>query len=163
MPRLLVVVLLAGLLAACGFQLRGQARLPAAMSATHVAVANANTGFVRELELMLRANGVEVVEDPGPEAAMLRIDSQSMQRRPLSVSGRARVREYVLIFEVAFDLVAPGGEVLIDDDRLRLTRDYSFDEQEILAAAREEEFLREDLGRAMAARLVRRLEAVSAP
>lgn len=163
MHRLLAVLLLAGVLAACGFQLRGQARLPAAMSATHLAVADANTGFVRELELMLRANGVEVVDDPDPDTAVLRIDSQSMQRQPLSVSGRARVREYVLIFEVVFDLLAPDGEVLIDDDRLRLTRDYSFDEQEILAAAREEEFLREDLGRAMAARLVRRLEAVSAP
>src|SRR5690625_6967990 len=46
--------------------------------------------------------------------------------------------------------------------RIRLARDYGFDESAILAAQREEEFLRDDLGRAMAEQLVRNLEALSA-
>ena len=44
---------------------------------------------------------------------------------------------------------------------LRLTRDYSFDEQEILAATREEEFLRADLRQIMAGRVLRRLEGLN--
>ncbi|NBB68755.1 MAG: hypothetical protein GVY33_00300 [Alphaproteobacteria bacterium] len=158
--RALVAIALIGLLAACGFQLRGEARLPAAMDRTWIAAADESSVFVRELGLLLEANGVERLETPAEDAATLRIDGQTLWRQPLSVSGQARVREYLLVFEVTWRLESAGGEVLIERDTLRLTRDYSFDENEILAAQREEEFLRDDLSRSMASRLLRRLEVL---
>lgn len=160
MRRAIFIVVLTALLAACGFQLRGEARLPDFMDRTFLAAADDSTLFVRELGLLLEANGVERVDQSNPEAATLRIESQHMSRQPLSVSGRARVREYLLVFEVSWRLENPAGEVVLERDRLRITRDYSFDENEILAAQREEEFLRDDLSRSMANRLIRRLEAL---
>lgn len=161
MPRALAALLLATLLVACGFQLRGEARLPEFMDRSFVAVADDSTVFVRELGLLLAANGVTITDQPGPDAATLRIDSQSIWRQPLSVTGQARVREYLIVFEVTWRLEDAAGEVALERSTIRLTRDYSFDEGEILAAQREEEFLRDDLGRAMAEQLVRRLEALS--
>lgn len=161
MRRAVFTVLLVSLLAGCGFQLRGEARLPDFMDRTFVAAADDSTLFVRELGLLLEANGVERVSHSDAEAATLRIESQSMSRQPLSVSGQARVREYLLVFEVNWRLEDPAGEVVLERDRMRITRDYSFDENEILAAQREEEFLRDDLSRSMASRLVRRLEALA--
>lgn len=158
--RTFVAVCLICLLAACGFQLRGEARLPASMDRTWIMAADSSSVFVRELGLLLEANGIERLEMPAEDAASLRIDAQSMWRQPLSVSGQARVREYLLIFEVIWRLEAPDGEVLVERDTLRLTRDYSFDENEILAAQREEEFLRDDLSRSMASQLLRRLEVL---
>jgi LPS-assembly lipoprotein len=158
--RALVAIALIGLVTACGFQLRGEARLPAAMDRTWIAAADESSVFVRELGLLLEANGVERLIMPAEDAATLRIDGQSLWRQPLSVSGQARVREYLLVFEVTWRLESAGGEVLIERDTLRLTRDYSFDENEILAAQREEEFLRDDLSRSMASRLLRRLEVL---
>lgn len=158
---LLAVLLLALLTSACGFQLRGEARLPDYMDRTFLAVADDSSVFVRELGLLLEANGVERADVPGPEAATLRIDSQSMWRQPLSVTGQARVREFLLVFEVSWRLENAAGEVVLERSTLRLSRDYSFDESEILAAQREEEFLRRELGRAMAEQLIRRLEALS--
>lgn len=160
MRRAIFIVVLVSLLTACGFQLRGEARLPDFMDRTFLAAADDSSLFVRELGLLLEANGVERVDQGNPEAATLRIESQSMSRQPLSVSGRARVREYLLVFEVSWRLENPAGEVVLERDQLRITRDYSFDENEILAAQREEEFLRDDLSRTMANRLVRRLEAL---
>ncbi|MEE4303008.1 MAG: LPS assembly lipoprotein LptE, partial [Wenzhouxiangella sp.] len=84
-----------------------------------------------------------------------------MWRQPLSVTGQARVREFLIVFEVDWRLEDAAGEVALERATIRLTRDYSFDEGEILAAQREEEFLRDDLGRAMAEQLIRRLEALS--
>jgi len=159
LPILLCAAL--GLLCACGFQLRGEARLPSFMDRTWLAVADESTTFVRELGLLLEANGVERAQASGDDVAVLRIERQAMWRQPLSVSGQARVREYLLIFEVTWRLEAPGGEIALERNNLRLTRDYSFDEGEILAAQREEEFLRDDLGRAMADQLIRRLEALA--
>lgn len=158
MRRAILVMLASSLLAACGFQLRGEARLPAFMGRTYVAVADDSSVFVRELGLLLAANGVTIVDEPAPNAATLRIDSQSMGRQPLSVTGQARVREFLIVFEVNWRLEDAAGEIALEQSTIRLTRDYSFDESEILAAQREEEFLREDLGRAMAEQLIRRLE-----
>lgn len=158
--RIGALLALALLSVACGFQLRGEARLPPAVSETHLAVADRSTVFVRELGLMLEGSGVRLVEKPTDESALLRIHSQRMQRQALSVSGQARVREYLIVFEIDIELIDAAGERLIERETLRLTRDYSFDEQEILAASREEEFLRDDLSRDMAAQLLRRLEAI---
>ncbi len=161
MRYVLLAIACVGALSACGFQLRGEARLPSMMAQTWLAVGDESSVFIRELGLLLDANGARRVATAGPQAATLQINSQTMWRQPLSVSGQARVREYLLIFEVNWRLLSPDGEVIIEDDHLRLTRDYSFDEQEILAAQREEEFLRDDLSRSMATRLLRRLEALA--
>jgi len=161
MQRSIGILLMATLLAACGFQLRGDARLPGSMNRTYVAVADDSTLFVRELGLLLEANGVEIVDEPSPQAATLRVDSQRIRRQPLSVTGQARVREFLIVFEVSWRMEDPDGEVALERSTLRLTRDYSFDEDEILAAQREEEFLRDDLGRAMADQMIRRLEALA--
>jgi LPS-assembly lipoprotein len=159
MRRPILTILALFLLSSCGFQLRGEARLPAFMDRTHLAVADDGTVFVRELGLLLEANGVTLLERPEPGAATLRIDSQSLWRQPLSVSGQARVREFLIVFEVSWRLENAVGERVLEPTTTRLTRDYSFDEGEILAAQREEEFLRDDLGRAMANQIIRRLEA----
>ncbi len=161
MQRSIGILLVTTLLAACGFQLRGDARLPASMDRTYVAVADDSTVFVRELGLLLEANGVEIVDEPSPQAATLRIDSQNIWRQPLSVTGQARVREFLIVFDVGWRLDNPDGETALERSTLRLTRDYSFDEGEILAAQREEEFLRDELGRAMAQQMIRRLEALA--
>lgn len=154
-------MLLAALLAGgCGFQLRGEARLPAALDQTALLAPDDASPFIRELQLMLRANGVELSDQAGEGRASLRIFSERMRRETLTIAGDARVREYVLIFEVDFSLTDPDGEIMIEREVQRLTRDYSFDEQEILAATREEEFLRDDLRKAMASSLLRRLEAL---
>ncbi|MDT8410393.1 MAG: LPS assembly lipoprotein LptE [Wenzhouxiangellaceae bacterium] len=156
---LALLVFVLGSLSACGFQLRGAASLPEAMQKTWLQPADPTSPFTRELELLLRANGVELVDQPGEEAATLRITRERITRRALTISGDARVREFELVFDLRFTLVAPGGDVLLDSESLRLQRDFQFDEQEILSAASEEELIRENLRREMAAALIRRLEA----
>jgi len=160
-PRALAVIIPCLLLVACGFQLRGEARLPAAMDRTWLQVADASSAFVRELGRHLEANGVELVDEPGDQAATLQVYTEQMRREPLTITGQARVREFLLMFDVEFELRDGEGNVLIERERLQLTRDYSFDEQEILAAQREQEFLENDLRRAMTMRLLRRLESVT--
>ena len=157
--RVSVIFLITGVLVACGFQLRGEARLPMVMDRTWLQSSDDSSAFVRELARYLEANGVKLTDNPDERTATLQIFSEQMRREPLTITGQARVREFLLIFDVDFELRDGKGHVLIERERLQLTRDFSFDEQEILAAQREQEFLEGDLRRAMTARLVRRLEA----
>lgn len=146
-------------LAGCGFQLRGAANLPKEMATTWLRVEDPTSAFARELELLLRGNGVELADGPGQGAAELDIMRERITRRALTISGDARVREFELVFDLRFRLVDASGAVLLGPESLRLERDFQFDEQEILAAATEEELVREELRRSMAASLIRRLEA----
>lgn len=157
--RISVILLVSLVMVACGFQLRGEARLPAVMDRTWLQLPADSSTFVRELARHLQANGVELIDKPDERAATLEIFSERMRREPLTITGQARVREFLLMFEVEFELRDGQGNVLIERERLQLTRDFSFDEQEILAAQREQEFLEADLHRAMTARMMRRLEA----
>ena len=163
MNRAVVFLALASLLllAGCGFELRGEARLPAAMQQTWLQLPDDSSTFARELSLMLRANGVDLVEQAEEATAELLIFDERMGREALTISGQARVREFALVFDVDFELRTRDGDVLIPRETLRLVREYSFDEQEILAATREEEFLQAELRRSMAAQLLRRLEAIN--
>ena len=156
----LSVVAVALLLSACGFELRGEARLPPVMQKTWLQLADDSSTFSRELVLVLRGSGIELVGAPDQATAELRVFDERMQREALTISGQARVREFALVFDIDFELRQADGEVLIPRETLRLVRDYSFDEQEILAATREEEFLQAEMRRAMASQLLRRLEAL---
>jgi len=147
----------------CGFQLRGEARLPEVMDRTWLVVPDQGSEFARELALRLEGEGVTLTDGAEDGAATLRIHAERLRTQPLTISGQARVREFQLVFDLDFELLDGDGEVLIRREALRLSRDYSFDEQAILAASREEEFLREDLRRSMAATLIRRLEAAPSP
>lgn len=157
--RPMIVGLAILLVAGCGFQLRGSASLPPEMATTWLQVPDRSSPFVRELELLLRANGVVLVDGPAADVAELRVRRERITRRALSIAGDARVREFELVFDLEFELKGPGGEQLLRPETLRLERDFQFDEQEILGAANEEELLREDLRRNMAQMLIRRLEA----
>ncbi|MEE4295108.1 MAG: LPS assembly lipoprotein LptE [Wenzhouxiangella sp.] len=153
-----IVVILLGS-TGCGFQLRGEARLPEIMDQTWLVVPDKSSEFARELALRLEGEGVTLTDGAEDGVATLRIHAERLRTQPLTISGQARVREFQLVFDLEFELLDGEGEVLIQREALRLSRDYSFDEQAILAASREEEFLRDDLRRSMAAMLIRRLEA----
>lgn len=157
--RYVLIALVCALLTACGFQLRGAAELPAAMERTYIRTPDSSTGFVRDLERQLTANGVQVVASQADATGILDIPMARMRRQALTISGAAQVREYQLRFEVRYRLLEAGGEEVIPFDTAVLRRDYSFDEREILAATREEEFLEAELHGNMAVNLLRRLEA----
>lgn len=149
-------LLCAMLLSACGFQLRGAAELPAVMDRTKLVIQDRYSDFARELQRGLTQNGVQLVE--GDYGARLEIPVNRARREILSVGGTARVREFRVRHRVEFRLVAADGQELLPLQIVEQTREVTFDETEILAAEREEEFLREELAVDMAQQVLRRLQ-----
>lgn len=154
MPMLMLM-----LLAGCGFQLRGNIELPPTLERITLSATDASSLFFQELIGQLEASGVAVSQAGMPDASLLNIDSERLYRQALTISQDARVREYVLTLEIRYSLTSAEGEVLLQDEVMRLSREYQFDEQAILGGRREEEFLGEDLARQMASQLVRTLAA----
>ena len=154
--RLLSLLLLLQLVAACGFQLQNRSEMPPEMSHTKLEVQSPNSEFARRLGSHLEQNGVKVVNS-SVDAAVLEVPVNSMRKEIQSIGDNARVREFLLRHTVQFRLLDSEGNEMIPMQTFEQSRVYSFNEQDILAAERENEFLRDDLADSMARMVVRRL------
>ncbi len=153
--------LLPALLTACGFQLRSEASLPPEMAVTRIAMADRSGVFYRQLERALSRSGIQLTADPAKATAVLDIPTNQVRRDILSIGDNARVREFRVRHLLHFQLLDAAGRSLAPMQRLEQYRDISFDETEILAISREEEFVRQELAQTMVRLLLQRLSRLS--
>jgi LPS-assembly lipoprotein len=150
---ILVVMLL---VSACGFQLQTRAELPPEMQRTRLEVQAPDSEFARRLEVHLEQNGIKVVTVLG-DAAVLEVPLNRTRKEIQSIGDNARVREFLVRHTVQFRLLDSEGKEMIPLQTFEQSRVYQFNEQDILAAERENEFLRDDLADSLARMVVRRL------
>jgi len=144
------------LLNACGFHLQSLPELPPEMQRTRLEIQDPFSQFARRLETHLEQNGVNVVTTLAG-AAVLEVPLNSTRKEIQSIGDNARVREFLIRHTVQFRLLASDGTELLPLQTFEQSRVYSFNEQDILAAEREDEFLRNDLADSLARMVVRRL------
>lgn len=154
------VVLLSLCLSACGFQLRDAAELPPEMAKTNLQIRGEYSTLARRLRVLLTQSGVELV-GPDQALAFLEVPVNQVVTDVLTIGDNARVREYRITHRVEFRLVDSAGKELVPMQSLRQAREISFDEQEILGASREQEYLQQDLANSLARLILRRLEGAS--
>ena len=157
--RFLSVVCLALLLSGCGFQLRGKAQLPTEMQQTRLVIDDEYSVLARRVRVLLEQAGVQIVA-AGQETAILEIPQNEVLTEVLTIGDNARVREYRISHTVRFRLIAPDGSELVPLQTIRQSREISFDEQQILAVSREQEYVKQDLAETLSRLLVSRLEVV---
>lgn len=149
---LAVLVLLSG----CGFHLQSRPDLPPEMQRTRLEVQGPYGQFARLLETYLEQSGADVVTATDG-AAVLEVPMNEVRKEIQSIGDNARVREFLIRHTVQFRLLASDGTELIPLQTCEQSRIYSFNEQDILAAEREDEFLRDELADSLARMVVRRL------
>ncbi len=154
--RIFSPILMALALTGCGFHFVDEAELPPQMQTTLIVAQDPYSQFVRRLSILLEQNGARVVDTP-PSTAVLEIPVKEVRTDILSIGDTARVREYRVVHRVRFRLLDADGEELVPEQTLERSRVISFSEQDILAATREEEFLREELADTLSRLVLREL------
>jgi outer membrane lipopolysaccharide assembly protein LptE/RlpB len=129
------------------------------MGSTQLVIDDEYSMLARRVRLMLEQSGVRFV-DGGEASAVLEIPENRVVTEVLTIADNARVREYRVTHTVKFRLIDAQGQELIGWQTLRQAREISFDEQKILAASREQEYVKKDLAETLARLLVMRLETV---
>lgn len=150
----IVVGLLVLTLAACGFQPRGSDALPAQMSRVHIK-GDSTTELYHALRRALLMRKVEVVDSNMQATSQIVLIKEENGQRILSVAATDGPEEYEVFQMVTFSL-SLGGELYIESQRLTLTRDYTFDKNDILGKRHEYESLRSALAVEMAQSILRR-------
>jgi LPS-assembly lipoprotein len=149
--------LMLALLAGCGFRLQGAAEaLPEDLGRVYISTRDDLTPFAVELRRGLDRNGVSMAPSAGEADAVIRVRVDRPTRRVLAVSARNTPTEFELQYVVEYS-VDRGGEEALPAQRLELTRNFSFDQGELLAKGHEEDILREAMARDLADLVLRRL------
>ncbi|GIK25178.1 MAG: LPS-assembly lipoprotein LptE [Betaproteobacteria bacterium] len=154
--RALISVMLALMLAACGFQLRGAQPLP--FSSLYVPADSWETGAL--LKRNIRAlNSTQLTETPQEAQAVFTLLGEAREKNILSLSGTGRVREYQLRYRLAFRVHDLKGREFIAPTEIVLVRDISFSDERVLAKEQEEALLYRDMQNDMVQQLMRRMAA----
>ena len=152
------LLVLALLLSGCGFELRKEAELPVEMKQTRLVIDDQYSIFARRVKVLLEQSGVQFVA-AADATAVLEIPQNEVVTEVLTIGDNARVREYRISHTIRFRLLAANGREIIPFQTLRQTREVSFDEQQILAVSREQEYVKQDLANTLSRLLITRLEA----
>jgi LPS-assembly lipoprotein len=134
--RLLTASMLgSGLLAACGFQLRGSTDLPFSRIALEGFAPR--SPLADELRRTL-SQSAEVVATPAQAQVVLHALIDRRERGVVATTTASQVRELQLRVRLEFRLTTPGGRELIPATELLMTRDMSYSETVALAKEYEE-------------------------
>jgi LPS-assembly lipoprotein len=156
--RLLPLLLAALSLAACGFHLRQNAALPAAMQRVHLD-ARGGSNFQRQLNLALERAGVTVEDTGGPGIAELSVPTAAFSTDTLTSGGYARISEYAVHYTVKFRVTDASGRILVPMQSINMSREFSYEASNTVGSASQIEQIQKSLDDDMVQSIRFRLEA----
>jgi LPS-assembly lipoprotein len=143
-------------LSACGFHLQGREPLPPSLARVHVATEDPQSDFVAAFKELLQASGGEWQATASGASILVRIERDELTQKVLAVSSNNLPREYELTYIVNV-AAEQGANIVLPAKDFELSRNFTFDEREVLAKEHERDQLRAELARELAATLLRRL------
>lgn len=165
----LAVALLPALLGACGFHWAGSRPLPPALSSVYIDVVTPYRVSKPPLESALSSRllrrGARLAGSLGAARTILRVTELKEAREVLSVDPFGKAVEFTLTTRLTYELIETGAERL-PTDTLQVSRDYTFNAQQVLSKEAEESrlqaFMQDELAELLLLRLEARLAAAPA-
>ena len=162
--RTLFVALLLTSLSSCGFHLRGDYLLSDELQTLYVSSSDVHGELTRLVKQHLARNQVTILKRSSATAPELRIMSDKLDRRTLSVFQNGQVAGYELIYAVHYQLRFSSKDNSKDkseqreepqDFRFELYRDYQDDPNLALAKSRELSLLLSEMRQSAADKILR--------
>ncbi len=156
--NLLLALVLAFTVSACGFQLRGIADLPF----KSIYIQGANLTLKKDLILQLKTNNIKIQDSAESAEFVLELINESYEKRILSLSGKGLVREFELDYKVNFRTRTVENPIWSQVQTVQTRRDFSYNDNALLGKAEEEAGLNLDMRKDVTREIMRRLTAARA-
>jgi len=147
----LLVLFATLLLIACGFQLRGAIEA----NFNSITISGGSNDFVKQLNNRFKQVGVKIVPTGGE--VRIEILKNELKKNILSLNSSGLVSEYELIYTVMYRVQSIKDEKWSEPINLDQTRQYTYDDENIVAKELEESRLvtgmKDELIRTMAAQI----------
>ena len=155
--RNLLVMGLAVLLSACGFQLRGTGNIELAIKELDLSARNAYGETVTQLRQVLQGSGVNVYT--GAPYKLVLTDEQE-SRRILSYAGAGRTGEYQLSTILSYDILGQGNLPLLSN-KLEVQKVFIHDGNNLVGSDQEANDARTEIRRELVQRMIIRLQQLT--
>ena len=155
--RNLLVMGLAVLLSACGFQLRGTGTTELTIKELDLSARNAYGETVTQLRQVLESSGVKVVS--GAPYKLYLSDEQESQRI-LSYAGAGRTGEYQVSTVLSYDIRGEKG-LLLKSDKLEVQKVFIHDGNNLVGSDQEANDARRETQRELVQRMMLRLQQLT--
>ncbi|RON14723.1 LPS-assembly lipoprotein LptE [Pseudomonas frederiksbergensis] len=155
--RNLLVMGLAVLLSACGFQLRGTGTTELAIKELDLSARNAYGETVTQMRQVLESSGVKVYS--GAPYKLYLADEQETQRI-LSYAGAGRTGEYQMTMVLNYDIRGQGNLPLLSD-KLQVQKVFIHDGNNLVGSDQEANDARKDMRRELVQRMMLRLQQLT--
>ncbi|MBH3338090.1 hypothetical protein I5L51_03060 [Pseudomonas mendocina] len=157
MKRNLLVIGLAGLLSACGFQLRGTGDVQFALKELDVSARDAYGDTVQQVREVLENNDVRVYAGAPYK---LVISRETENRRTASYSSGARTAEYELTMGLEYE-IRGAQNLLLTGNKVEVQNYYQQDDNNLAGSDQEAAQLRSELRREMIQQLTQNLQQIT--
>ena len=159
--RLLMIGLLL-FTSACGFHLRGSQTTKFNIDNIYIHSSSASK-LAAEVKLQLTSSNATIAASPDAAQYVLVLKEERFEKSVLSVNAATgKVEEYQILYTAKMDARHGDGKLIVEDDNISSSRDFTFDENAVLGKFSEEELLEEDIVRQAASQVLRRLQALTA-
>ena len=155
--RNLLVMGLAVLLSACGFQLRGTGTTELAIKELDLSARNAYGETVTQLRQVLESSGVKVYS--GAPYKLVLTDEQENQRI-LSYAGAGRTGEYQVSTVLSYDIRGESNLTLLSD-KLEVQKIFIHDGSNLVGSDQEANDARKETRRELVQRMMLRLQQLT--
>lgn len=153
-------MVIAVVLSACGFQLRGSSNTSVPFKTIYLGFPETSPLGI-ELKRNVRASGDTLIAtDQKTAEVILEVLSEAREKVILSLNSQGRPREYTLYYKLRFRVKDKSEKELLAPTEIVLKRDISFNESQVLAKEREEELLYRDMQTDLVQQILRRLAAI---
>lgn len=159
--RSLLALLLTGLLAACGFQLRGAYALP--FDRIYIALPETNELHAQLKRSLTTGSNARVIGEQKDAQATLLILKDTNAKNILSLAATGQAREFQLVRTFTFRVFDSKGRDWLPQTQIELHRDISFSDNLVLSKDLEEAMLWRDIQVELVQQIMRRLAAAKAP
>ena len=163
--RIALLAVLASLLGACGFHLRGatSASLPPELAVMRVTMGGSGyPPLLIEMRNALLALGtIKLTEDVSAPVPVLQLTGESALQDVLAVDSSGRITAYVLNYRVDFKLLGKDGKVLLPLQSVKLQREVSFDRLNVIASEKQSDFIQTEMRRDATQQILRRLASLN--
>src|ERR1700722_1948027 len=140
-------LLLFCLIAGCGFQFRNCAEIPPVLRVIYLKTCLPNSLFFFDLRQNFCALGVCMTKCPEQAPVTLRILNEDFQESRITISATSLLSEYLLLYQVTYQLEDANGCVVVRPRTIKVTRTYMVNANDVLGAGNEIPLLQQDMYR----------------
>ncbi|MEQ1662528.1 MAG: LPS assembly lipoprotein LptE [Thiobacillus sp.] len=156
--RVFLTTLPAALLAGCGFELRRLDAIP--FNALFIDAPGGHAAAQRLRNTLGSDRRMRLTASTNEAMAVLKLAPEDRIKTILSLSGAGRVTEYRLTYRLKFSVNGNDERVLAAPETIELTRDFTYDDAQVLAKSAEETLLYRSMEDDAATQILRRLRSI---